>query len=68
MSSTTTTTIGQPSRRALDLRDVRHVRGRQFQSAYLMHGLARPNPFFDDRTNAPCSVPRVLTPNERAAL
>lgn len=30
--------------------------------------LARPNPFFDDRTNAPCSVPRVLTPSERATL
>ncbi len=31
-------------------------------------GLSRPNPFFDDRTNAPLSVPRVLTPSERAAL
>jgi len=31
-------------------------------------GLARPNPFFDERTNAPCSVPRVLTQSERAAL
>jgi hypothetical protein len=31
-------------------------------------GLGRPNPFFDDQTNAPLSVPRVLTPAERAAL
>lgn len=31
-------------------------------------GLARPNPFFDDRTNNPCAVPRVLTPRERAAF
>jgi hypothetical protein len=27
-----------------------------------VRGLARPNPFFDDRTQAPCSVPRRLTP------
>jgi Family of unknown function (DUF6151) len=33
-----------------------------------VRGLHRPSPFFDDRTNAPRSVPRVLTPNERAAL
>ena len=33
-----------------------------------MRGLARPNPFFDARTNAPLSPPRVLTPGERAAL
>jgi hypothetical protein len=33
-----------------------------------LRGLGRPNPFFDDRTNAPRSVPRVLTPSERAAL
>lgn len=33
-----------------------------------MRGLARPHPFFDDRTSAPCSVPHVLTPSERAAL
>jgi hypothetical protein len=33
-----------------------------------MRGLARPAPFFDDATNAPCSVPRVLTRSERAAL
>jgi hypothetical protein len=26
-----------------------------------MHGLARPSPFFDDRTKAPRAVPRVLT-------
>jgi Family of unknown function (DUF6151) len=31
-------------------------------------GLARPNPFFDDRTKAPRSAPRVLTPSERAAF
>jgi uncharacterized protein DUF6151 len=33
-----------------------------------VRGLARPNPFFDDRTGAPLSSPRVLTPGERAAL
>jgi len=33
-----------------------------------MRGLARPTPFFDDRTNAPCSVPCVLTRSERATL
>ena len=27
-----------------------------------LRGLGRPNPFFDDRTGAPRSVPRVLTP------
>jgi Family of unknown function (DUF6151) len=32
-----------------------------------MRGLARPTPFFDDSTNAPCSVPRVLMRSERAA-
>ncbi len=26
-----------------------------------MHGLARPNPFFDDRTKAPLSVPQLLS-------
>ena len=31
-------------------------------------GLGRPNPFFDDRTGAPISAPRVLTPSERAAV
>jgi hypothetical protein len=31
-------------------------------------GLARPTPFFDDRTGAPRSPPRVLTPDERAGL
>jgi hypothetical protein len=30
-----------------------------------MRGLARPNPFFDDRTKAPCSVPRRLTPDRQ---
>jgi hypothetical protein len=33
-----------------------------------VRGLARPTPFFDDRTKAPRSVPLVLTPSERAAL
>ena len=33
-----------------------------------MRGLARPSPFFDVSTNAPCSVPHVLTRSERAAL
>ncbi len=31
-------------------------------------GLGRPNPFFDAQTNAPLSVPRVLTPSERTTL
>jgi hypothetical protein len=31
-------------------------------------GLGRPHPFFDQRTNAPLAVPRVLTPSERAEL
>src|SRR5215831_1708709 len=31
-------------------------------------GLGRPSPLFDDRTNAPHAVPRVLTRSERAAL
>jgi hypothetical protein len=33
-----------------------------------VRGRARPTPFFDDRTRVPRSVPRVLTPIERAAL
>ena len=33
-----------------------------------LRGLARPNPFFDDHTNAPLSAPRILTPRERANL
>jgi hypothetical protein len=33
-----------------------------------IRGLARPNPFFDESTNAACSVPRVLTQSERAVL
>ena len=32
------------------------------------HGLGRPNPFFDDRTGAPLSQPRVVTGSKRAAL
>ena len=31
-------------------------------------GLGRPTPLFDDRTNAPRAVPRVLTRTERDAL
>jgi hypothetical protein len=34
--------------------------------SWWLRGLGRPNPFFDDQTNAPLSVPRALTPNERA--
>jgi Family of unknown function (DUF6151) len=33
-----------------------------------VRGLGRPSPFFDNRTNAPRSVPRVLTRSERATL
>jgi hypothetical protein len=33
-----------------------------------LRGLGRPNPFFDEQTNAPLSEPRVFTPAERAAL
>jgi hypothetical protein len=33
-----------------------------------LRGLGRPNPFFDSRSGAPISVPRVLTSQERAAL
>jgi hypothetical protein len=33
-----------------------------------LRGLARPSPFFDERTGAPRATPRVLTPSERAAL
>jgi Family of unknown function (DUF6151) len=33
-----------------------------------VRGLGRPTPFFDDRTKAPCAMPRVLAPSERAAL
>jgi hypothetical protein len=31
-------------------------------------GLGRPHPFFDEQTGTPISVPRLLTPDERAAL
>ena len=31
-----------------------------------MRGLGRPNPFFDDTTNAPLSVPRIFTRSERS--
>ena len=33
-----------------------------------MRGLGGPNPLFDDRTGAPLSAPRLVTPEERAAL
>lgn len=33
-----------------------------------LRGLGRPNPFFDERTGVPLSAPRLVTPNERAAL
>jgi Family of unknown function (DUF6151) len=33
-----------------------------------VRGLGRPSPFFDNRTKAPLSAPRILTPRERAAL
>jgi Family of unknown function (DUF6151) len=36
--------------------------------AWWLHGLARPNPFFEDGTGAPVSVPHVLTASERAVL
>lgn len=36
--------------------------------AWWVRGLGSPNPFFDDRTKAPRSAPRVFTPSERAAL
>jgi Family of unknown function (DUF6151) len=35
--------------------------------SWWVRGVGRPNPFFDDRTNAPLSTPRVLTPSERSA-
>jgi hypothetical protein len=31
-----------------------------------LRGLGRPNPFFDDHTNAPLSVPRAIMPSARA--
>jgi hypothetical protein len=36
--------------------------------SWWVRGLARPTPFFDDRTKAPRAVPRVLTRSERGAL
>jgi hypothetical protein len=41
------------------------IRGSKLLSWWL-RGFGRPNPFFDAHTNAPLSVPRVLTPGERA--
>jgi hypothetical protein len=34
---------------------------------WLVRGLGRPTPFFEDRTKAPRSLPRVLAPDERAS-
>ena len=36
--------------------------------AWWLRGLGRPNPFFDARSHAPLSVPRLFAPDERAAL
>ena len=36
--------------------------------SWWLRGLGRPTPFFHDHTNAPLSVPRVLTASERAAF
>jgi hypothetical protein len=33
-----------------------------------IRGLGRPNPFFDHRTGAPISVPRIVPPSERDAF
>ena len=44
------------------------ARRASIQFGWWVRGLGRPTPFFDDRTKAPCAVPRVLTPSERAAL
>ncbi len=44
------------------------VRRGSMMVGWWMRRLARPNPFFDDRTGAPLSLPRILTPSERAAL
>ncbi len=37
-------------------------------AAWWVRGLARPTPFFDDRTKAPRAVPRALRESEGAAL
>jgi hypothetical protein len=44
------------------------VRRASMMLAWWVRGLGRPTPFFDDWTNAPRAVPRMLTPSERAAL
>jgi hypothetical protein len=36
--------------------------------SWWLRGLGRPNPFFDNHTNAPLFAPRAFTPGERAAL
>jgi hypothetical protein len=35
---------------------------------WMLRGLNRPTPFFDERTKAPRAVPQVLAPSDRAAL
>jgi hypothetical protein len=44
------------------------VRRASSMLGWWVRGLARPTPFFDDRTKAPRAVPRLLTRSERAAL
>lgn len=51
-----------PLSRAVIARHILRVFG------WWLRGLGRPNPLFDAKTGAPISVPRVLTPEERAAL
>ena len=45
-----------------------HARRSSKLLGWWLRGLGRPNPFFDARTNAPISKPRVLTLDERALL
>jgi hypothetical protein len=51
-----------PSRTVIGMRIARLLLG------WWLRGLGRPNPFFDAQTGAPRSVPRRLTPEERAAV
>ena len=60
-------TAGTDAVRCLSL-SRRVFRPRIENLGWWLRGFARPNPFFDDRTGAPRSVPAVLTPSERAAL
>jgi Family of unknown function (DUF6151) len=45
-----------------------HARRAPKLLGWWLHGLGRPNPFFEVRTNAPISEPRILMPGERAVL